>query len=703
MKYCVSCGNQLRDEAAFCPICGAAQPGTPNQNGVNESANVSSSESVNSTANVNSSASMNDAVNVNGAQQGYENNMQNQQSYANGIQNQQGNPNNIQNSQGYPNNVQNPQGYPNNVQNPQGYPNNVQNPQGYPNNVQNPQGYPNNVQNPQGYPNNVQNPQGYPNNIQNPQGYPNVMPQPHQNSNIVPILVLVIVVLLVSSVLMLVLLKTEVISIGGKNAEVSESTESTTSAGGAVETDQVTQEGETTDNFGEVTTEAAPEYKTVTNDSPYEDFQATVSTRQPMHLEYASSDVTDYPTVKLYYTVQDEAEQTLILTNPMATIKEKVNGGQDIYHKVKSVEILQGNQGVSFDICADKSGSMDHDIDTMKMAMNDFISTMDTASGDKAELIAFDSYVMYMCTYTDDKNLLKNGINNMVPDGMTALYDALYYGVQSASTREGARCVIAFTDGADNESMYTYDSVINLANQYSVPIFIIYTREGDANTCEYIASETGGRSWSIDSVSGMSEVLQEIYKMEKDMYCVEYESDTSIGKTDERIVECIMMDDTYGSMNASIFTPTEKLKVRDHGNSRYEVVQADVSWTEANRAAMEAGGHLVTITSQSEMDEVTKLCEAKKIRFVWMGGYTSIMGNASFGHWITGEPFDFTFWYPGEPSRQDRNDDVEEMYLMLWDPADDGRWSWNDQRENVFDTKLSYFPGNVGYVIEWEE
>ena len=377
MKYCVSCGNQLRDEAAFCPICGAAQPGTPNQNGVNESANVSGSESVNSTANVNSSASMNDAVNVNGAQQGYANNMQNQQSYANGIQNQQGNPNNIQNLQGYPNNVQNPQGYPNNVQNPQGYPNNVQNPQGYPNNVQN----------PQGYPNNVQNPQGYPNNMQNPQGYPNVMPQPHQNSNIVPILVLVIVVLLVSSVLMLVLLKTEVISIGGKNAEVSESTESTTSAGGAVETDQVTQEGETTDNFGEVTTEAAPEYKTVTNDSPYEDFQATVSTRQPMHLEYASSDVTDYPTVKLYYTVEDSMGETLLLTSPNAAVRETLSNGQQVERVVSSVEILDGNQGVSFNICADKSGSMESDMDTMKRAMTDFVDAMDTASGDQAELI----------------------------------------------------------------------------------------------------------------------------------------------------------------------------------------------------------------------------------------------------------------------------------------------------------------------------
>ena len=51
-------------------------------------------------------------------------------------------------------------------------------------------------------------------------------------------------------------------------------------------------------------------------------------------------------------------------------------------------------------------------------------------------------------------------------------------------------------------------------------------------------------------------------------------------------------------------------------------------------------------------------------------------------------------------AEQDR-DQVEEMYLMLWYVNDE--WSWNDQRENVFDTGLKYFAGNVGYVIEYED
>lgn len=449
---------------------------------------------------------------------------------------------------------------------------------------------------------------------------------------------------------------------------------------------------------GTDTTEATTEVAGPAPNS-FEALTSDLSNKQSMNLGFVSSDVSEYPTVKLYYTVEDDAGEALLLTSPNAAIRETLSNGQQVERTVTSVEVLAGNQGVSFNICADKSGSMDSDMATMQQAMNEFVDAMDTASGDQAELISFDSYIMYMCTYTQDKYLLHNGINNMVADGGTAFYDALYESVMNASTQEGARCVVAFTDGDDNESRHTYSEVIDYANSLNVPIFIIGTTSY-GGVYESIAKDTGGWFWSISSVSDMSEVLSEIYKMEKDMYCVSYESEGSVDQYSQRSVDCVMSDATYGSQTSSTFTPVKPIEVAAH-TSRYEVVKADVSWTEANQAAMQKGGHLVTITSQAEMDEVSGLCDAEGIKYVWMGGYTSVYQNSSFGHWVTGEDFNsFTAWYPGEPSRQDR-DQAEEMYLMLWKIDDE--WSWNDQRENVFDTGLKYFTGNLGYVIEYED
>ena len=77
---------------------------------------------------------------------------------------------------------------------------------------------------------------------------------------------------------------------------------------------------------------------------------------------------------------------------------------------------------------------------------------------------------MYMCTDTNDMNNLLNGISNMTPYGMTALYDALVTGIYNASSRTGPNCVIAFTDGIDNQSTYTYSEVIQLALEKGIPL-----------------------------------------------------------------------------------------------------------------------------------------------------------------------------------------------------------------------------------------
>ena len=65
------------------------------------------------------------------------------------------------------------------------------------------------------------------------------------------------------------------------------------------------------------------------------------------------------------------------------------------------------------------------------------------------------------------------------------------------------------------------------------------------------------------------------------------------------------------------------------------------------------------------------------------------------------QPFAYTAWFPGEPSRNDK-DGTPEFYLMLWYVQD--YWSWNDQRDDVInDTGLSYFLGNTGYICEYED
>lgn len=417
------------------------------------------------------------------------------------------------------------------------------------------------------------------------------------------------------------------------------------------------------------------------------------------YMSFASSDVSEYPVVKLYFEYTDEYNTPLVLYSMTGNVIESISGGAEIERKVRQIQRLEGNQGLSIDIVADKSGSMDYDLPQMQTIMSDFVSSLDYASGDKVEILSFDSYVMYMCTYTRDANLLRNGIYNMVADGETALYDALVTGIMNAGSQAGARCVIGFTDGADNASVYTVQEVINLALQREVPVYLIGTYGADSNSLRYICEQTGGYYWDVDNIYSVGEILNEIYSTQKDMYCIEYESDPNADPYAQRSVYCSLGDENYhGEIHGLTFQATPSIRQSAHA-ARYEIIRDDISWTQANNACIARGGHLATISSQAEMDQLVSMCEGAGIKYCWIGGYTSIRNGAAFGHWITGEPFNYTAWYPGEPSRND-SDGTPEFYLMLWKV--ENAWSWNDQRDDVLSSGLDYFKGKIGYICEYE-
>lgn len=432
----------------------------------------------------------------------------------------------------------------------------------------------------------------------------------------------------------------------------------------------------------------------------YSGIKQLADNKQPVQLNYVSSDVSDYPLVKVYFTAENNQGQTVTLSSPTAGITEVVSGGKEVEREVKSIKQLKGREGVSFDLVADKSGSMEYDLPMMQNIMSEFVDALDYKSGDKAELIAFDSYVMYMCTHTNDPQLLKNGINNMSAYGQTALYDALLEAVLNSGAQQGARCVIAFTDGDDCASIHTADEVINRANELSVPIFIIGT-VSSYDDYDRIAVNTGGQYWNINNISDMNQILDQIYAKEKDMYCIEYMSDSKEEAKKERKINIAVADETYGGISEMQFTPTEARKQQSH-NSRYELITGDVDWAEANAECIKRGGHLVTITSDEEMKKVSDMAEGAGMSYIWIGGYTSVRGSSAYGHWITGEQFTYQKWYPGEPSRDDL-DGTPEMYLMLW-KVDDKGWTWNDQREGLFkDEKIArIFKGKTGYICEYE-
>ncbi len=71
---------------------------------------------------------------------------------------------------------------------------------------------------------------------------------------------------------------------------------------------------------------------------------------------------------------------------------------------------------------------------------------------------------------------------------------------------------------------------------------------------------------------------------------------------------------------------------------RYQVVSTAVSWDAANAAAMAAGGHLVTITSQKEQDRIISLMSQTGFTSaIWLGG--SDASQEGVWRWVDGGVF----------------------------------------------------------------
>ena len=153
-------------------------------------------------------------------------------------------------------------------------------------------------------------------------------------------------------------------------------------------------------------------------------------------------------------------------------------------------------------------------------------------------------------------------MNQLEADGGTKLYDSLIEAAQRAYLQEGARCVIAFTDGLDNCSASTEDDVIAYAKQYNVPIFIIGIGVEDydvyTETLRRIAEETGGFYRDVEDVSeSLEEVYNSIYRQQKEVYCVGYKTDAEISKAGTNNVHLYIKGEENGGMADYSYTPKD--------------------------------------------------------------------------------------------------------------------------------------------------
>lgn len=169
---------------------------------------------------------------------------------------------------------------------------------------------------------------------------------------------------------------------------------------------------------------------------------------------------------------------------------------------------------VSSALVLDYSGSMAQDRHALEEAASAFVGAM--AGADRAAVIKFDTNVVSVQPFTSDKTALQNAIptDPFSFNGSTALYDAVYRGIQDASAESGQRAVVAFTDGLENASrtIRSPGELVAAALFSSVPVFTIGLGAVNDTELRQIANGTGGRYYRAPTAGDLAAIYQQVAK-----------------------------------------------------------------------------------------------------------------------------------------------------------------------------------------------
>lgn len=279
--------------------------------------------------------------------------------------------------------------------------------------------------------------------------------------------------------------------------------------------------------------------------------------KSKINIQVKQVDVSEFPKVKLYADITDESGKVPSNLNQVFFhIDEKDANAEYVRKTISKASQLDQTENLNVDMVMDVSGSMDGEpLTKVKNIMNSFVDSVQFNSGDLVELTTFSSGVSVNCEFTSDKSTLKNRINSFSADGLTSLYDALYLSVNRVATKSGAKCVIAFTDGLDNNSKSTISDVINQAKKYKIPIFLIGSGTGNNSDLTKIANQTGGFYKNISDVTSLKDIYSQIYRQQKQLYLVEYE-DNNNQMHQTRNIKLTYKSKDYGGEQEYEFQPT---------------------------------------------------------------------------------------------------------------------------------------------------
>ncbi len=266
-------------------------------------------------------------------------------------------------------------------------------------------------------------------------------------------------------------------------------------------------------------------------------------------------------------------------------------------------------------------------------AAKDYLASIDPKK-DPVSLVAFSEDVDKVIPLTTTQGLISSAIDNLRPVGGTALYDAIDRALDELDKSDGIKAVIVMTDGQDNTSRKSLQSIIAKAKKYAIPVFIIGLGDVNKQVLNKLANQTGGVAYFTDKKEELSSIYQMISKRIQSVYEVVYLSPSlAYSDTSREIKLQFEIDKKYlDSRTLAVIIPTEVME-RVKQKEQAQLTPPPATANDSPNTLLYVSGGIILLLATTGVIVMKKRSKQNKEELI----ITNLFPNPSTG------PFSITF------------------------------------------------------------
>lgn len=251
------------------------------------------------------------------------------------------------------------------------------------------------------------------------------------------------------------------------------------------------------------------------------------------------ANVVDDPGLKLNHGKPMQVDVDLVLVNVTVTDDwNRIVTGLD----KENFSVIEGNEvqklrhfssedaPISLGVIFDMSGSMSDKIEKARAAVIEFFKTANPL--DEFFMITFNDRPELRADFTKSVEDVQGKLVFTVPQGTTALLDAIYLGINKMKDAHNAKkALLIISDGGDNHSRYTENEIKSMVKEADVQIYAIGIFSPNPAQPEEIAGPallgevanvTGGRLFTINNPNELADVATKIGIELRNQYVLGY-------------------------------------------------------------------------------------------------------------------------------------------------------------------------------------